>query len=357
MIDGARLRQAREAARMTQAELAATLGMPQSILSRIELGGVLPSPEDGRRIADALETPLGFFFAAPTPLPEGSLGLFRALKSKVPAKETVAARRLAEIGFEAVLRLAEDQRLPAVRIPHLAGIPAEEAAGHARSALSLSPEEPIPHLTRTLERAGVVVLRLSGIDEHITGFAAWVGAGADERPLVVTRRPLGAFRQRWTLAHELGHLVFRHQVYAGPQRPEEKEANQLAAAFLLPEEPFRDDVGGARLTLELLATLKGKWGASMGAILLRAKGLGLVDEGSYRSLYETMRMRGYLKREPGDDRTPAEKPGLLPELMAMRRLREGPLALADHLTLGRRHVEALFGPEESELRLSALAAP
>lgn len=349
MIDGARLRQAREARGLTQKALAERTGLPQPVVSRAEIGSRLLEGEDIQRLADALEIPLRFLERSPTLLPEGSLGLFRAASSKVRSLEFTAARRGAEIGAEAILRLAEGVDLPAVRIQTIRGADVEEAARFAREALRLPPGEPIPNLTASLERAGVLVLRLSGLSEHIAGFSAWLSV--PDRPLIATRRPLGPFRLRFTLGHELGHLVLGHQVFAGPQRPEEREANLFASALLMPREAAEEDLTAMRLDFERVAELKGKWGLSMHAIAMRAKALGILDEGGYRSFYEGLRTRGWLRREPGDASTPAENPRLLRELAERQGVPATAYDLAERLDVGLPDMRALLGEEPDALGL------
>jgi Zn-dependent peptidase ImmA (M78 family) len=53
-------------------------------------------------------------------------------------------------------------------------------------------------------------------------------------------------RDRFTIAHELGHLILHHQPNAGPKTflrygrsPEETEANAFAGALLMPADRFR----------------------------------------------------------------------------------------------------------------------
>ena len=348
MIDGARLRQAREARGLTQKALAEITGLPQPVVSRLEIGARLLAGEDTQRVADALEVPLRFLENPPVLLPEGSLGLFRAASSKVRSAEFTAARRVAEIGAEATLRLAEGVDLPPVRIRVVRGADLEEAARFAREALRLPPNEPIPDLTSSLERAGVLVLRLSGVSEHIAGFSAWLSN--PDRPLVATRRPLGPFRLRFTLAHELGHLVLGHQVFAGPQRPEEREANLFASALLMPREAAEEDLSAARLDFERYAELKGKWGLSMHAIALRARALGILDAAAYRSFYEGLRARGWLRREPGDASTPAEEPRLMRELAERQGVAPTAYDLAERLDVGLPDMRALLGGTD-DLRL------
>jgi len=351
MINGPRLKQAREALELTQASLAAKVGVPQSVISRLEIGNYPVTNEEIYRLANALDVPVKFLFRAPVELSEGSLGLFRSLTSKVKSTEYRASRRLAEIGIETILRLAEGTQLPVCRLRTVTDADLESAGLYARSMLRLPPEEPIDNLTLAMERSGVLVLRLSGISEHITGFSAWLdpmpGLLPTERPMVVTRRLMSAFRLRFTLAHELGHLLLGHQVFSGPQQPVERDANLFAQALLLPRDPALEDLGAAPLGIERLAELKGKWGVSMHSLAMRAKYLGVISESGYRNIYESLRHRGFLKKEPGDATTIPEQPRLLTELIAKRGLSVSSYDVADELNLGLEQTRAFLGDSAS----------
>jgi len=74
MINGPRLKQAREALELTQASLAAKVGVPQSVISRLEIGNYPVTNEEIYRLANALDVPVKFLFRAPVELSEGSLG-------------------------------------------------------------------------------------------------------------------------------------------------------------------------------------------------------------------------------------------------------------------------------------------
>lgn len=358
MIDGQRLKQAREIEGLTQSDLALRVNVAQSVISRVEIGNYPVSNDEVVRLANALNVPVNFLFRTPVVLPEGSLGLFRSLKSKLKTSEYRTSRRLAEIGVEAVLRLSENLPLPACRLQTVPEVDPGSAAQYARSMLRLPPDDPIPNLTTSMERAGVIMLRLSGISDHITGFSAWVdpipSLLLEERPVVVTRRPMSAFRLRFTIAHELGHLVLRHQVFSGPQQPVEREANLFAQALLMPTDAALEDLHAMPLNPERLAELKGKWGMSMHAIAMRAKYLEVISEGGYRSIYETLRAKGWLKQEPGDLKTASEQPRLLPELIARRGITDSIYELADRLDLGLDQVRALM-PQDPESRSIAFA--
>ena len=354
MISGPRLRQAREAVLLTQKELAERTGIVQPLLSKIEAGVRLASRQEALSLAEAVQVPVRFLLRDPILLPEGSLGLFRSTSSKVKSAEYTAARRIAEIGAEVIGRLGEGMDLPPVRIRPVGGCDEETAATYARSMLRLPPEEPIKNLTVALERSGAFVLRIKDISPHISGFGAWLDPSSPlegrARPLIATRRPLGPFRLRFTLAHELGHLILDHQVFGGPKATVEREANLFAQALLMPRDAALEDLTAASLDMERLAILKGKWGVSMNAIAMRAKHLGVIGEPAYYSIYEGLRVRGWLKCEPGDSKTACEEPGLMTEIAQRRKVPLDAYALAEASEVGLKHVRALLaGDQEMDL--------
>lgn len=351
MINGSRLKQAREAKGLTQSDLATLVDLPQPVISRLEIGNYPLENEEIVRLANRLEVPVQFLFRAAIELPDGSLGLFRSTSSKVKAPDYRAARRLAELGVEAILRLAEDIPLPPCRLKVLPDEDIERVAEFARSMLRLPAEEPIENLTLAAERAGVFMLRLSNVSDHITGFSAWIdpipSMTASERPMIVLRRGLTAFRVRFTVAHELGHLLLGHQVFTGPKRPVENEANLFAQALLMPKDAALEDLSTAPLTLERLAELKSKWGFSMHGLAMRAKYLKVINEFGYRSIYETLRAQGFLKQEPGDLMTVPEQPRLLNELLARRKLRRTSFDLAGELNISLFHARSILGDDSA----------
>lgn len=56
-----RLREARKAAGLTQVEAATRLGVPQTFISRVELGERRIDPLELQELAELYEKPLGYF--------------------------------------------------------------------------------------------------------------------------------------------------------------------------------------------------------------------------------------------------------------------------------------------------------
>ena len=83
-------------------------------------------------------------------------------------------------------------------------------------------------------------------------------------------------RQRFTLAHELGHSLLGHsgscrphQVHGHTKQPEEAAANQFAAALLMPPSIFRADIRGIHPRMSELSSLADDYGVSTTAAALR----------------------------------------------------------------------------------------
>ena len=83
-------------------------------------------------------------------------------------------------------------------------------------------------------------------------------------------------RQRFTLAHELGHCLLRHpsacrpqQVHGHSKEPEERAANQFAASLLMPLRLFRQDIKKVHPRMEELSALADSFGVSRIAATLR----------------------------------------------------------------------------------------
>lgn len=310
MSTAARIKQARELRGWTQTDLADQTGVSQAAIARVEGGLLGPSAELVTRAALALGFPLGFFRTEPLEVPLGSL-LFRASK-RLSARHQVSARRWGEISLEAYHRLANQVELPVIRLPRFPGVPdPADAAQATRAALGLSPDSPIKNLVRTVERAGVVVLDLPVKAEQKEAFSFWHGDGL-ETPVIGLFQQRSGDRLRFSVAHELGHLVMPGTFSQDP----EAKANAFASELLLPATAIRQIVAPP-VTLSDLAALKPIWGVSIQALVMRCRSLGLLSERQYRYLFERIGRLGWRRREPPELDVPVERPRALRQMAEM----------------------------------------
>ena len=119
-------------------------------------------------------------------------------------------------------------------------------------------------------------------------------------------------RLRWSVAHELGHLVV-HQSPDGTLTQFEQQANQFAAEFLLPEVAMRHELVPP-ITLSVIVALKPRWQVSMQALIRRAHDLRILSDRQYHYLFEQLGARGWRTQEPANLDIPVEKPRAIRQL-------------------------------------------
>lgn len=298
---GERVRLAREATRLTQQELAARAEIAQATVSEIEAGRVLRPENDAiGKIARATGFPESFFGRGPLPdLPEGRYRrLKRGTSIKVDRQLRAQVRQVLELiqHSESILRLPPIAIEPRRQVPSLAAI--EQIGAEVRASLGVGERDPIPNVTRATERAGIVVLRLPIELPFHDGFSAWPDYGLDGRPVIALTGRRSPDRERFTIAHELGHLIL-HTLRGDEVSPKqaEDEANRFAGALLIPL-PAAKDAMRPPVTLRILMNVKAHYGASIAASAQRALDLGMISRAHFVSLRRQLSARRWTRDEP-----------------------------------------------------------
>lgn len=302
-----RIRTLREMHGWTQKELADASGLSQALLSSIENLRRDATPESLHAIAVATDTPLSFFEIEPSSVPADSLH-FRKNKT-APIKLTTQVKAYFREAHRVTTTLLERVGYPIGQFPSADARRAtvqqdqiEDMAADTRRTLGIEPHKPIPNLTRALERAGAVVFRMAlpGVEENRVigkghfGISYWGGPG--ERPVVGYFTGSGD-RDRFTIAHELGHVVLHS--YREPGDDAELEAHRFAGALLLPRSRAAELITPATSLTEF-ARIKAAFGISIQATIMRAAHLGLIDETRKSSLLVQLSQRGWRRAEPVD---------------------------------------------------------
>lgn len=270
-------------------------------------GNELPEMSVLQNLAEALNVRLDFLFEpirAQIAQPE-----FRKRKSKLGVKEEGALLEQAQVGLDRYLELEEIAGTSAMVENPLKNVAvkrvedAENAAEQLRDAWDLGGNS-IPQVVEMLEERGIRVLEADA-PESFDGLAAWAG----EIPfMLVNRNVKDRCRLRFTLLHELGHLLLDIPKTVEPKEVE-RLCNRFASALLFPADAFRAHFGARRrhITLQELISLKEEWGMSIAAIAYRAKDLGILSEDGHRRFSIACSQRGFKKDEPGNYAMP-ERP-------------------------------------------------
>jgi len=327
MINGDRIKQARELRGLTQAELAERIEINRGAFTHYEAGRYEPPEDVLDAIAQATGFPLAFFQQEMTiEFPLGSL-LFRA-RASMTSKDKLKAHRYGQTLYEIIDTMAKRFKDIPLRLPRQRIAPAA-AAIIARSEMSLSEDKPIENLVNVAEKSGVRVLRIPESLKGIDAFSVWAGF-EEKRPAIIIAGEAPGDRLRFSVAHELGHLVM-HQAIRGTMDTLEREAYQFAAELLMPEEQIRLELLPP-VTINTLLELKERWGVSIQALIRRAYDLHIISERQYRYLCFQIGKQGMKTEEPIE--IPVEKPRALRQMA--ERLYGDPidyLKMAHHLNL------------------------
>ncbi|MCH8156365.1 MAG: ImmA/IrrE family metallo-endopeptidase, partial [Nitrospinae bacterium] len=276
-------------------------------ITKIESGYLIPQKEVLNRIALATGFPSSFFKQESfSNFPLGSL-LFRK-QASVNLREKYEASQYGKTIFEISHKLNKLVTQLPINLPSLTDGPIT-AANVTRSAMGLSPDTPIKKLIYTIEKNGVLVLAIPKTLEKRDAFSLWVEDDIS-RPVIAISRGKPGDRLRFSIAHEIGHLVMHKNFIRGNIKQVEKDADLFAGEFLLPENAMRNELTSP-ITLLSLAKLKLKWGVSIQALIVRAKNLGVITERQYKYLFKKLSIMGWRKKEPENLDIPCEKPRAL----------------------------------------------
>ncbi len=305
---GQRLYRARKAAGLSLRDLGDKIGLTHAAIKKYEDEMSTPTSTTLLKLARALNVRTEYFFRPET------VALDRIEYRK---RSTLPKKRLEAIEHEVIDQIERRIELenlfptpPVVPFAPVSALPAqitdlsqiENIVELVRKAWDLG-YDPIPDLIDVLETHGIRVFMIdANTDPKFDGLAASV----NQMPIIVVGSNWPGDRQRFTLAHELGHLMMADRLAAGID--EEVACDRFAGAFLIPRKSVEQELGTHRNCIEPkeLSLLKEEFGLSMAGILYRVRDLGIVTPAWRDEQAKLFRIKGWHLTEPGRQ-CPAEK--------------------------------------------------
>lgn len=284
---------ARESRGWTQKELSERAGITQGFISLLEGGQKDVSEDKLIQLANSLGYPVEFFYQRDTYEGFGLSLLYyrkKASTRKGDLKRLQAEKNIRRMQFRTMFNgvdIESKYSFDFFDINEHDG-EVEKIAQFVRANWRM-PIGPVNNLTSTIERAGGIVLRFDFGTRDIDALSEWPD---DTPPIFYVNSQAPADRARFSLAHELGHIVMHNNA----SETMEYEADRFASEFLMPERDIATQLDS--ITLRRAGSLKPHWKTSMASLVRRAKDLNRISPERYTRICREISKLGYRKKEP-----------------------------------------------------------
>lgn len=304
---GERLQRARDAADLSLRALAEKVDVSQTTISKYEKEQATPDSTMILKLAHALGVKSEFFFRTDNFVLENKEYRKRAISS-------VQLRAIESKILDVVERRFELENLfpnpPSSKFKVPANLPSQINFMYEIDAFTDKLRElwdigsdPIADLSDVLEEHGIRVFMIDeSADNQFDGLAATVNG----HQIIVVSKDWSGDRQRFTLSHELGHLMLEGRLAS--KLDEEKASDRFAGSFLLPEKAVKKVLGKKRKIIEIaeLGLIKEEYGISMQGAFIRANQTKIISYEYSSSLWKLFKKEGWDKNEPSQP-YPSEK--------------------------------------------------
>lgn len=255
---------ARSAKGFTQSDLAKAARVTQALISKLEAGLTIdPSAETVEAIANALSVPRAFLLSDERPHGLPQFHYRKRAKLGRKALDTIEAKmNIRRIHASRLFKSYEPdvERFPAIDLENLGWTP-QQAAQHMRG-LWMLPRGPVENLTEVVEANGAVVIQID-FGTNLLDAMSFRIPGLP--PLIFMNVDMPGERYRFTLAHELAHLLLHNQ----PESDEDMEtqADEFAGELLMPAKEIRPYLTSP--SIGSLARIKPYWKVSIKALCVQ----------------------------------------------------------------------------------------
>jgi len=297
----------RESRGYSQEEMADLLRITQGYLSKIENGFIDPDNSMISKIAQILNYNKSLFYSKYSVY---SLGLNFYRKNKtLQNKYLKKLESLINIKKLSIQHLLETMEIVTnfQKINFNENLNPIEAAIACRQYWKV-PKGAVSNLFEVVESAGIIICFIDNLNfEGFSGVSTILEN--NNNYVIFLNKQIPADRMRFTIAHELAHIIL-HDV---PTPDSEREANLFASEFLMPEVEIFENL--KNLSMLNLPLLKKNWQASMTSIIVRAHELNTISSYKYKNLLTQMAKYGYKKSEPYPELIKKENPRLMSQVI------------------------------------------
>lgn len=268
-------------------------------IGKYERGEMMPSSSVALKLAKSLDVSLAYLFSSSNARLE-RVDFRKVSTTKASEKAMVEATALDHVDryllIEELLDIGSHEWDKPKGCPYQVDSldEAEEVANKVRKEWNLGGDA-IPSMTNLLEEHGIKVLKLD-FPLSVDGLTCEVVRPDKENvPVIVGSGLKSVERRRFTLAHELGHMLMQVQ----GNTEEEKACHRFASAFLMPKDALFTELGKHRKAFGYseLIEVKRMFGVSAAALVVRLNDLGVINDSAKQNIFRGIG-RTWRKEEP-----------------------------------------------------------
>lgn len=291
-----KLKNARALKGFSQQELANMIGVSKQMISKYEKGESLPTSTTLLKLKKHLNVPMSYFFKS-SKIELGVLN-FRK-KSSFSNKKQELLAQLIKLKLENYLEIEDLLQINYSFKNSIENESVNSIEDIEKLVLSLRKEweiglDPIHNIIQLLEDNEIKVVELYDVEDTFDGLATFVN---DKFLVIVVNGNFPVERKRFTLLHELGHLLLN--LPECDLKTEENYCNKFASEFLFPKRLVVKEFGVKReiISLNELIQVQKKYGMSIQAIVYRLVDAGVFSENKKTEFYKKINFNSSLKRE------------------------------------------------------------
>lgn len=282
---GENLKKARLIKGLSLRDAGKLLGMSAVAVSKYEKGEIVPNSKKLIEFANAYQVK-SMDLLKVYESPKMKFTSFRK-KQSLTGKKLELLKQIIEEEVVKYLEVRElsdfksDFKLKKYNIHSLRDV--EEASLKFRKDMGYSLTQPMFDLINILEKVGIVIVTIDNPDGMFDGFDGLAEIVLGIPVIVLLDDIKDGARQRFTIAHELAHLILN---IANQDLDEEKVCHLFASALLMPSYAVEKEFGSFRNNINFyeLEAFKQEYKVSYAATLYRLKDLNIINEYLYKKL-------------------------------------------------------------------------
>jgi len=294
-IVGQRIRNSRLQKGYSLQELADKLGVSKQMISKYEQGQSMPTSEKLIAFSRLFGEKVDYFFRKP----EVEIGeiSFRK-KSRFSNKRINSLKEEIRVKIENYLYVENICNLNTVFVNPLLLVDVKTAGDVVNAVDTLRDawnigNDPIYNIIQLLEDKEVKVIEVEDDSSHFDGLSTVVDA---KFYVVVVNKNLPIERKRFTILHELGHLLLNLSDFE--EKEQEKMCHAFASEMLLAQKNVYAEFGSKRsnISLEEMKNIQKKYGISIPAIVYKLTELQIITKDQLAQFFKRLNYDKALKQ-------------------------------------------------------------